>query len=151
MIETTQNYIIYCHQKKWIELDVVRYNTTNTLMQAESTLLLPPDFYENQAPRPIILSHYTAFEKEVLKKLLIDNATDLIENGKLDRTIKLLKIHFKEEDNKDLLFKTILLSQQLNSAKEHFELGLMDNHDQKVEYARITKALLSLIWDAEEE
>jgi hypothetical protein len=149
MIRISKQCIQYQRHTKWSELNISKYSSTDLPAFADLTQLFQIDFTENQKNIPAVLNSATPLEKDVIKKLLIDDATELIENGKLDKTIKLLKIYFKEENNKELLFKIILLSQQLNSAKEHFELGMLSNHDQKMELARITKALLTLIWEAE--
>jgi Leucine-rich repeat (LRR) protein len=89
---------------------------------------------------------YLLLSSSEKQKLVLNTAQDFIENGKLDTAIKLLLYHFKAENNKEVLLKIILLSQQLNEMKEKFTLGLIEIGYQKTEYARITQALLQLIW-----
>jgi hypothetical protein len=149
MIRISKQRIGHFRHARRSELDMSKNDSTD--VPTLNGLKLPSqlDFIENQKNSQAVLNNSMRLKKDVLKRILIDDATELIENGKLEKTIKLLKIYFKEEDDKELLFKIILLSQQLNSAKEHFELGFLSNHEQKMEHARITKALLSIIWEAE--
>jgi Leucine-rich repeat (LRR) protein len=83
------------------------------------------------------------------RKIILAAAQDFIESGKLDTATKLLTAHFKAEDNKEILLNTFLLSQQLSELSEKFKLGLIDVTYQRTEYARITQALLSVIWEAD--
>jgi Leucine-rich repeat (LRR) protein len=82
------------------------------------------------------------------RRVILNAAQDYIESGKLDTATKLLTAHFKVEDNKEILLNTFLLSQQLSELSEKFKLGLIDVTYQRTEYARITQALLSMIWEA---
>ncbi len=98
----------------------------------------------------VIIDYYDQIERrEIKKKTVLNSATELIKKGKLDKTIDLLATYFKEEGDKELSFKVIMLSQQLNAVKEKFDYGLVEISYQRTEQARITQALLSLIWEAE--
>jgi Leucine-rich repeat (LRR) protein len=84
------------------------------------------------------------------RQIILTAAQDFIESGKLDTATKLLTAHFRAEDNKEILLNLLLLSQQLNELSNKFKLGLIDLSYQRTEYARITQALLSVIWEAGE-
>jgi Leucine-rich repeat (LRR) protein len=81
------------------------------------------------------------------RQVVMEVAQNFIEKGKLEQAIKQLTAHFKEENNRDMLLKITLLSQQLNEVKEKLQLGLIDVTYQRTEHARITQALLTFLWD----
>jgi Leucine-rich repeat (LRR) protein len=87
------------------------------------------------------------FDKK--RKRVLERTQDYIESGQLDTALKLMSAYFKEEGNKDILLKTLLLSQQVNEVKEKLKFGLIDVTYQRTEHARITNALLELIWELE--
>jgi Leucine-rich repeat (LRR) protein len=87
------------------------------------------------------------FDKK--RKIVLEKTQDYIESGQLDTALKLMSAYFKEEGNKDILLKTLLLSQQVNEVKEKLKFGLIDVTYQRTEHARITNALLELIWELE--
>jgi Leucine-rich repeat (LRR) protein len=83
------------------------------------------------------------------KRFIISSAAqDFIQDGKLSTALKLVAAHFKAEDNKEVLLNILLLSQQLSEVNEKFKFGLVEVGYQTTEHARITKALLSVIWEA---
>jgi Leucine-rich repeat (LRR) protein len=91
---------------------------------------------------------FLRLEMSQKREIILTAAQDFIESGKLDTATKLLTAHFKAENNKEILLNLLLLSQQLNELKEKFKLGLIDMSYQRTEHARITQALLGMIWEA---
>jgi Leucine-rich repeat (LRR) protein len=87
------------------------------------------------------------FDKK--RKIVLESTQEYIESGQLENALKLMSAYFKEEGNKEILLKTLLLSQQVNEVKEKWALGLIEVGYQRTEHARITQALLEVIWEAE--
>jgi Leucine-rich repeat (LRR) protein len=100
--------------------------------------------HQNQA-----VLDFLRLDAEPKRKVVLATAQDFIENGQLDNALKLMSAYFKEEGNKEILLKTLLLSQQVNEIKEKLKLGLIEVGYQRTERARITQALLEVIWEAE--
>jgi Leucine-rich repeat (LRR) protein len=88
-----------------------------------------------------------SFDKK--RKIVLERTQDYIESGQLENALKLMSAYFKEEGNKETLLKTLLLSQQVNEVKEKLKFGLIEVAYQRAEHARITNALLELIWELE--
>jgi Leucine-rich repeat (LRR) protein len=87
------------------------------------------------------------FDKK--RKIVLEKTQDYIESGQLENALKLMSAYFKEEGNKEILLKTLLLSQQVNEVKEKLAFGLIEVGYQRTEHARITQALLEVLWEAD--